>query len=91
MDGGPDAGIARSHCCSFGSPIQWCVDGLTATGKGSHTVAAGDAIGVAETLTVQLSRVPGYRPPAFVRPGGIAQDWLGYWAPSIRDTLGGRD
>jgi 4-aminobutyrate aminotransferase-like enzyme len=37
-------------------------------------VAAGEPIGLTETLTVQLSRLDGHRPPAFVRPGA-ERDW----------------
>jgi 4-aminobutyrate aminotransferase-like enzyme/Ser/Thr protein kinase RdoA (MazF antagonist) len=41
--------------------------GLTVTGE-PGVVAAGDALGTATALHVQVSRSPGIRPPAFVRP-----------------------
>lgn len=52
-----------------GANLDVWFDGLTTTGPTARTVAAGDPIGVTETLVVQLSRVAGHRPPAFVRPG----------------------
>lgn len=44
-------------------------DGLATKDSGPRDVEAGDPIGVAESLTVQLSRIAGHRPPAFARPG----------------------
>ncbi len=52
-----------------GPGLDIWIAGLTAFGETPRTVAEGDPIGVTGILTVQLSRVAGHRPPAFVRPG----------------------
>ena len=68
----PVAGVLRQEgdawVLSADGMDVW-LDGLTAPGPVPRQVAEGDPIGVTETLTVQLSRVVGHRPPAFVRPG----------------------
>lgn len=52
-----------------GSGLEVWFDGLAPFEATARPVAAGDPIGVTETLSVQLSRLTGHRPPAFVRPG----------------------
>ena len=55
--------------------LEVWIDGLAPFAHAARPVAAGDPVGVTTTLTVQLSRVVGHRPPAFVRPGA-EQAWL---------------
>ncbi len=52
-----------------GAGLEIWFAGLSPLDEGARAVGVGDPIGVTESLTVQLSRVAGHRPPAFVRPG----------------------
>lgn len=52
-----------------GDAFDLWLDGLNRPRAGGRVaVAAGEAIGAANLLTVQLSRLRGFRPPAFVTP-----------------------
>lgn len=62
-----------------GDTADLWLDGLerdaSAHPSGVPSVAAGDQLGTTTTLTVQLSRLRGYRPPAFVTPAAPPALW----------------
>jgi 4-aminobutyrate aminotransferase-like enzyme/Ser/Thr protein kinase RdoA (MazF antagonist) len=65
-----------------GQGIDIWVDGLDrpnrdASGPQPTQVSPGDTLGSATTLTVQLSLLPGHRPPAFVTPAAPLSVWRG--------------
>ncbi|MFF1635128.1 aminotransferase [Leifsonia sp. NPDC058248] len=51
------------------------VDDAVGSALDGVAVAAGDRLGTATTLTVQLSRLRGHRPPAFVTPAAPSPLW----------------
>ncbi|CAM5354071.1 aminotransferase [Leifsonia shinshuensis] len=59
-----------------GDGLDLWLDGLSRP-LTTAAVGRGDAIGSAVRLTVQLSRVPGWRPPAFVTPALPLSVWSG--------------